>query len=54
MEDTYILVRWPESQELMEEEWFRNEAILAIGSEDITGSSAYFIPEKRMMQYFNN
>jgi len=48
-EDAYTLVRWPESQDLMEESWFRDEAILAIGSEEETGSSAYFIPIKRLI-----
>ena len=47
--DGYVLVQWPESQEYMEEEWFDDEAILALGSEDITGSSAYFIPIKHVI-----
>lgn len=47
--DGYVLVQWPNSQEYMEEEWFDDEAILALGSEDITGSSAYFIPIKRVV-----
>lgn len=46
---TYILIEWPESQDYMEESWFGEEAILAIGKEDITGSSAYFIPEDRLI-----
>jgi hypothetical protein len=33
----------------MLEEWFEEEAILALGSEDRTGSSAYFIPIKRII-----
>lgn len=45
----YVLVEWPESQQFMEEEWFEEEAILALGSEEITGSSAYFIPVKYML-----
>ena len=45
----YVLVQWPESQNYMEEEWFEEEAILALGSEDKTGSSAYFIPIKRVV-----
>lgn len=49
MEENYVLVRWPESQEFMECDWFRDEAILALGSEDVTGSSAYFIPESRIL-----
>lgn len=45
----YMLVEWPESQNYMEEEWFNKEAVLALGSEDRTGSSAYFIPLKRII-----
>lgn len=48
-EDGYILVEWPESQDYMEEEWFQEEAILALGNEDKTGSSAYFVPIKRIL-----
>lgn len=44
---THTLVRWPESQSYMEEEWFDHEAILALGSEEVTGSAAYFIPTDR-------
>lgn len=47
--ESYVLVQWPESQELMEAEWFAEEAILALGSEDKTGSSAYFIPINRLI-----
>lgn len=46
VEESYILVQWPESQEYMEEDWFDEEAIFCGGSEDKTGSSAYFIPIK--------
>ena len=49
MRTGYVLVEWPESQDYMEEEWFEEEAILALGSEDKTGSSAYFIPIKRVI-----
>lgn len=41
----YVLVQWPNSQEYMDKEWFEDEAILALGSEDKTGDSAYFIPK---------
>lgn len=47
--ETYILVRWPESQEYMDEQWFYNEAILALGAEESVGSSAYFIPASRII-----
>ena len=40
--ERYVLVRWPESQHLMEQEWF-DECVLAISIE----SSAYFVPEER-------
>lgn len=45
----YILVQWPESQQYMEKDWFYKEAILALGSEEKTGDSAYFIPLKRIL-----
>lgn len=44
---SYTLVQWPESQSYMDEEWFDNEAIPALGSELVTGSAAYFIPTGR-------
>lgn len=39
----YILVMWPEVQELMDEDWFVDEAILSINHD-----SSYFIPIKRL------
>ncbi len=48
MEETYLLIKWPESQELMEYPWFQDECFLAVGKEDITGSSAYFVPQSRI------
>ena len=47
--EKYVLVRWPESQNFMEEEWFQDEAILMndYNKLDDIGSSAYFIPEQR-------
>lgn len=45
----YNLVGWPESQQYMEEEWFDDEAIFCGGSEEKTGSSAYFIPINRLL-----
>jgi hypothetical protein len=47
--DFYILVTWPESQELMDKEWF-NECILAqdIEGHVEVGSSAYFVPVTRI------
>jgi len=49
MEDfTYVLVKWPESQILMDFEWFDHEASLA--DFDKFGSSAYFIPQSRWLE----
>ena len=50
IDSSYVLVQWPESQDYMMEPWFQEEAILALGSEDKTGSSAYFIPMKRYLE----
>lgn len=47
--ETYVLVPFPESQEYMEEQWFYDEAILAVGAEEKVGTSAYFIPERRIV-----
>ena len=49
MKEKYILVCWPESQMLMEEEWF-DECILMNDENHLQeiGSSAYFVPENRL------
>jgi len=46
--DLYVLVRWPDSQDYMGYDWFEEEAILALGKEEFTGSSAYFISVTRI------
>jgi hypothetical protein len=46
--EEYVLVRWAESQHLMEQEWF-DECILAIDIE----SSAYFVPKERYNSLIN-
>lgn len=52
--DKYVLVTWPESQELMEEDWF-DECILMNDLDRLNdiGSSAYFVPEERYNEYLN-
>jgi hypothetical protein len=45
MNNEYILVPWPDSQEYMEYPWFREEAIL-----DIAQGSTYFIPKNRILE----
>lgn len=44
--NSYTLVTWPNSQELMNEDWFGNEAIL--DTEMKFGISTYFVPTKRI------
>jgi len=43
--DTYVLVPWPEVQELMDCSWFQEEAVLHPEE-----SSAYFIPLHRIYE----
>lgn len=52
MNDLYVLVMWPDSQMLMEEEWF-DECILMNDENhlDSIGSSAYFVPKDRYQTY---
>ena len=48
MEKEYVIITWPDSQELMDEKWF-NECVL-INEEPLlsqVGSSAYFVPIAR-------
>ena len=46
----YIIVVWPESQMLMEQDWFQDECHLINDDKGIEryGSSAYFVPEDRI------
>ena len=44
MNNLYVLVEWPESQDFMEEPWFQEEAVLHPEL-----SAAYFIPEHRII-----
>jgi hypothetical protein len=46
IENSYTLIQWPESQDLMEKEWFDKESILDV--EGKHGSSSYFIPTWRL------
>ena len=49
--DEYILITWPDSQVLMDYEWF-DECILMNDEKhlDNIGSSAYFIPKNRLQE----
>ena len=48
----YILVYWPESQVLMDYDWFDKEAVLADWVK--CGLSSYFIPEHRLNEINKN
>lgn len=52
-ETVYIVVQWPEVQDLMEESWFDEECFLVNDDNGLTqfGSSAYFVPKHRY-EYF--
>ncbi len=43
LEESYVLVAWPQSQEYMEFEWFEEEAKL-------DASSSYLIPINRVLE----
>lgn len=45
-EDIYIVVSWPEVQELMDAIWFEEEAILDVDMKINGQSSTYLIPAK--------
>jgi hypothetical protein len=45
---TYVLIQWPETQVLMDYDWFDAEASLADFNK--FGNSAYFIPQSRWLE----
>ena len=49
----YILVRWPESQELMEQPWF-NECLFVnnIQGHIDVGDSTYMVPQSRYKELY--
>ena len=49
----YVLVTWPDSQELMEQEWFQ-DCILLNDDESLEsfGSSAYLVPEDKYEELY--
>ena len=49
---TYVLVQWPETQVLMDYDWFDEEASLADCDKFV--SSAYFIPQSRWLELNKN
>jgi len=49
IDSVYVLVPWPDVQELMDKDWFKDEAILDVDAK--FGSSEYFIPMKRLIDF---
>jgi len=47
IENSYTLVNWPDSQDYMEEKWFREEAVL--DNSENAESSSYLIPTKYVL-----
>ena len=45
IDEAYVHVEWPETQDLMEEDWFEEEAVLHV---DSPIASCYFIPLARV------
>jgi hypothetical protein len=45
IDEAYVHVEWPETQEFMEEDWFEEEAVLDV---DSPIGSCYFIPLARV------
>jgi len=45
-ESVYIVVEWPEVQDLMEASWFQEEAILDVDCKINGNSSTYLVPAK--------
>jgi hypothetical protein len=48
----YTLVNWPDSQDLMNESWFRKEAIL--DNREDAESSSYLVPTELLKKHYNN
>lgn len=44
--EKYVLIQWPQSQEIMEQEWFEDECHLCLNDEKF-GPATYFVPEIR-------
>ena len=51
MDANYVVVQWPESQELMDKDWF-DECVLLNHEKEIQdyGSSAYLVPVERLKE----
>jgi len=55
MNEEYILIPWPDVQDLMGKEWFRKECYLCQSFEDQEHfDSAYFVPKSRVNEYDDN
>lgn len=49
----YVLIEWPSSQQIMEEDWFNTEAILYnADTGQVEKFAAYFIPYNRYVEAY--
>lgn len=49
--DEYVVITWPESQDLMDKDWFNEcELINTSHGQQKYGSSAYLIPKERLIE----
>ena len=52
----YIIIEWPEVQDIMEEEWFESECFLANPTnpeQEWIGDSAYFVPKLKYLNWLS-
>lgn len=49
--EDYALISWPESQQYMNEDWFKDECFLC-NEEERVGPAAYFIPSTRIIENY--
>jgi hypothetical protein len=52
MLDEYVIIQWPEIQNLMDYSWFRQECLLLNSDEQLKkfSSPAYLVPKKRLLK----
>lgn len=53
----YIIVTWPQVQDIMDEEWFNEECFLAVPNsveQEWIGDSSYFVPKLKYRFWLMN
>ena len=55
MEEVYVVLCWPETQDIMDKAWFNEcELINSEYGQDRYGSSAYLVPMERFKELSNS